>query len=48
MSHPQKTTKDSAVKPASDIVNSAGKLANYADPYELIAELIANRKEKFR
>lgn len=48
VSYPKIKTKDSGIKPVSDIVGSAGELANYADPYELIAELMANRKEKFR
>ncbi|MEM2970807.1 MAG: AbrB/MazE/SpoVT family DNA-binding domain-containing protein [Candidatus Bathyarchaeia archaeon] len=36
------------IKPVPDIVDSAGKLAKYANPKELIAELIKAREENFR
>ena len=45
MSLPETKTKDVVIKSASEIVDSAGKLANYTDPYELIAELIKDRKK---
>ncbi|MEM2995841.1 MAG: hypothetical protein QXI91_07535 [Candidatus Bathyarchaeia archaeon] len=36
------------IKPVPDIVDSAGKLAKYANPRELIVELIKAREENFR
>jgi len=36
------------IKPVPDIVDSAGKLARYAHPKELIAELVKAREENFR
>lgn len=36
------------IKPMPDIVDSAGKLAKYGHPKELIAELIKAREENFR
>lgn len=36
------------IKPMPDVVDSAGKLAKYANPKELIAELIKAREENFR
>ena len=44
----EKTANGIVMKPVSDIVDSAGKLAKFANSTDMIRELIQSRKKPFR
>jgi len=44
----EETEKGLVIKPLPDITDSAGALARYADPKDLLTDLLKTREESFR